>query len=124
MTRKPGGDSFLVGGTAEDSTRWTRVLSQRAAQIVWFHLGRYLYPEKTQTSVAIVATAPMRNADAPTITSHAAVDKAKEGGYQIHGWAGDKEWSARLSDEEAQKFFEALGAALDVAEKPSKTDSE
>jgi hypothetical protein len=112
VTRKAGGDSFIIGGVAEDSSRWTRVLAQRAAQIIWQYLGKILYPERTAEATAFIATAPFRNADAPTITSHAAVDKTTEGMYQLQGWAGDKVWSALLSEDEARTFWNALDHAL------------
>ncbi len=112
VTRKAGGESLIIGGVAEDSTRWTRVLAQRAAQIIWLQLGKFLFPEQTAEATAFVATAPFRNADAPTITSHAAVDQLENGNYQLHGWAGEKEWSAHLSEEEAKAFWTVLDKAL------------
>ena len=112
VTRKAGGDSFIIGGVAQDSSRWTRVLAQRAAQIIWQYLGKFLYPERTAESNAFIATAPFRNADAPTITSHASVDKTAEGMYQLQGWAGEKVWSALLSEDEARTFWTALDHAL------------
>jgi hypothetical protein len=115
VTRKAGGDSFIVGGVAEDSTRWTRVLSQRAVQIIWFHLGQFVNEDKTKGSAPLLATAPIRHADAPTITSHTAVDKTKDGHYQILGWAGEKTWSAHLSAEDALSFWNALDTALGKA---------
>jgi hypothetical protein len=112
VTRKAGGDSFIIGGVAQDSSRWTRVLAQRAAQIIWQYLGKFLYPERTAEATAFIATAPFRNADAPTITSHASVDKTTEGMFQLQGWAGDKVWIALLSEDEARTFWTALDHAL------------
>jgi len=112
VTRRAGGDSLIIGGIAEDASRWTRVLSQRAAQIVWLYLGQFLYPERMSSANAFIATAPIRNADAPTITSHAAVDKNKEGIYQLQGWAGEKVWSANLNEDEAKNFWGVLDKAL------------
>ena len=112
VTRKAGGDSFIIGGVAQDASRWTRVLAKRAAQIIWQYLGKFLYPERTAEATAFIATAPFRNADAPTITSHAAVDKTQDGTYHLQGWAGEKVWSVFLTEEEAQNFWAALDGAL------------
>ena len=112
VTRKAGGESFIIGGIAEDASRWTRVLSQRAAQIIWLFLGKFLFHERTAEATAFVATAPFRNADAPTITSHAAVDKTNDGAFQVQGWAGEKAWTATLNEEEAKAFWTTLDKAL------------
>lgn len=112
VTRKAGGDTLLVGGTAEDQTRWMRVLSHRAAQVIWFRLTRFLYPERSDDATALAATAAMRSADAPTITSHAEVARHKDGGYEIIGIAGLKQWTARMSETDAPAFWTALDAAL------------
>jgi hypothetical protein len=112
VSRKAGGESVIVGGTAEDNTRWTRVLSQRAAQMLWFHLTRFLFPEKSAMVTALVTTAPFRGSDMPTITTHMTVDKLPDGGFEIAGWVGEQNWWVRLSDYEAQRFWTALDIAL------------
>lgn len=115
VTRKPGGESIIVGGVAEDASRWTRVLSQRAAQILWFHLARFLYPEQSTSVTAAVMTAPIRNSTLPTVTTHVDVEKlpGDKGGYEIVGWAGSTPvWRTDLAPEIAQSFWTALDIAL------------
>lgn len=112
ISRKTGGESLVIGGIAEDSTRWTRVLSQRAAQILWFHLSRYLFPEKAELASAMIMTAAIRSTDMPTITSHMTVDQAGDGEYNIVGWINDHSWSIRLDNSEAQQFWTALDTIL------------
>src|SRR5690349_17177325 len=86
VSRKASGDSIVMGGIAEDTTRWTRVLSQRAAQMLWFHLAKLLYPDKSEMITALIATAPLRDSTRPTITTHMTVDQDAHGGYEIAGY--------------------------------------
>lgn len=112
VSRKATSDSIVVGGTAEDASRWTRVLSQRAAQMLWFHLTRFLFPEKSDMVTAMVMTAPLRASDMPTITMHTTVDQIEGGGYEVVGWVGDYTWGVHLRDADARQFWMALDIAL------------
>ena len=110
-TRKSKGESIVVGGTAADTTRWVRILSYRAAQLLWFQLTQLLHPEEIKTMSSMVMTAPMRDTNLPTITTHMNVEQ-KDGGYSITGWAGDKIWLAQLDKEETERFWNTLSGAL------------
>jgi len=112
VNRKASGDSIVIGGLAADTTRWTRVLSQRAAQMLWFHLARLLYPEKSDMITALIATAPLRDATRPTITTHMTVDSLESGGYEIAGWIDGNSWQTQLDEPDAQQFWSALDIAL------------
>jgi hypothetical protein len=112
VSRKASGDSIVMGGTAEDTTRWTRVLSQRAAQMLWFHLARLLYPDKSDMITALIATAPLRDASRPTITTHMTVDLTSSGGFEIAGWIDGQSWQTHLDEPEATRFWSALDIAL------------
>lgn len=112
VSRKTSGDSLVVGGVAEDASRWTRVLSYRAAQMLWFHMTRFLFPEKSETVTALVTTTPLRSDSLPTITTHMAVDKLESGDFEISGWIGEQMWWVRLTDYEARRFWTALDVAL------------
>lgn len=112
VSRKASGDSIVMGGTAEDTTRWTRVLSPRAAQMLWFHLARLLYPDKSDMITALIATAPLRDATRPTITTHMTVDLDANGSYEIAGWIDGQSWQTHLDAPEATRFWRALDFAL------------
>lgn len=112
VSRKASGDSIVVGGFAENSSRWTRVLSQRAAQMLLLHLTQLLFPDQSEMVVASISTAPLRGADLPTITTHTAVDKSSDGAYEITGWIGGQTWGLLLDEDEAQSFWKALDGAL------------
>lgn len=112
VSRKASGDGIIVGGTTEDTTRWTRVLTQRAAQMLWFHLTRYLFPDKSAMVSALVTTAPLRSSDMPTITTHMTVDQLEDGSYEITGWIGEQSWGIRIGNPEARQFWMALDIAL------------
>jgi hypothetical protein len=112
VSRKASGDGIIVGGTTVDASRWTRVLSQRAAQMLWFHLTRFLFPEKSDMVSALVTTAPLRSSDMPTITTHMTVDQLDSGGYEVVGWIGDQNWGVRIGAPDARQFWMALDIAL------------
>jgi hypothetical protein len=112
VSRKAGGDSLVLGGLGEDSTRWIRVLSPRAAQMLWLHLARLLYPDKSDTITALIVTAPLRDATRPTITTHMTVDELENGGYEIAGWINGEAWETKLNQPEAERLWAALDTAL------------
>jgi hypothetical protein len=112
VSRKASGDSLIIGGVAEDASRFARVLSQRAAQMLWFHMTRLLFPDKSDMVTALVSTAPLRSPALPTITTHVAVDKLEEEGVEVTGWAGEQTWVMRLNDYEAHRLWTALDIAL------------
>jgi hypothetical protein len=112
VSRKASGDSIVMGGTAADATRWTRVLSQRAAQMLWLHLARLLYPDKADMLTALIATAPLRDSTRPTITTHMTVDPCEDGSYEIAGWIDGQAWHTQLDVPEATRFWTALDIAL------------
>lgn len=113
VTRKANGESIVVGGVAADTSRWIRILSHRAAQLLWFQMTQMLHPEKASSTTMSVMTAPMRDANRPTITTHMDVDKlTDDDGFNITGWAGDKRWEANLTPDEVERFWLALSNAL------------
>ncbi|GIL12300.1 MAG: hypothetical protein BroJett038_10200 [Chloroflexota bacterium] len=112
VSRKASGDSIVVGGTGEDNTRWTRVLSYRAAQMLWFNLAELLYPEKSKRIGGLITTAPLRGADLPTITTHTAVDKTEDSNFEVTGWAGSQSWVIKLDADEVRRLWSALDAVL------------
>src|SRR5690606_24656433 len=112
VSRKAGGESLVIGGIGENTSRWTCVLSARASQMLWFHLTRMLFPEKSDMVTALVTTAPLRSEALPTITTHMSVDPMDEGGFEIVGWVGDQTWWVQLDAFEARRFWTALDIAL------------
>lgn len=111
VTRKSN-ESIVVSGVASDTSRWVRILSYRAAQLLWFQLAQMLHPEQAKASTTVVTTAPMRDAALPTITTHTTVEKLQSGSYEITGWFGDKAWRASVSGEDVERFWSALDKAL------------
>ncbi|MCC6615703.1 MAG: hypothetical protein IT320_19695 [Anaerolineae bacterium] len=109
---KSSTQSLVVGGIGEDASRWTRVVSLRAAQILWFHLTQFLFPDKASSVTAVVHTAPARSNEMPTITSHITVDHLDTHHYEITGWVNDQTWVARLTSTEAQRLWQALDQTL------------
>lgn len=120
VMRKASGDSIVVGGLAENSSRWTRVLSQRAAQMLLLHLTQLLFPDQSEMVIGSISTAPLRGADLPTITTHTSVDKSGDGAFEITGWVGTQTWGMLLDEPEAQSFWKALDGALSPQGSPGK----
>jgi hypothetical protein len=112
VNRKRTGESLVVGGVGEDESRWTRVLSQRAAQMLWHQLTQLLFPEKSEMVTALVSTTPLRSDSLPTVTTHITVDGHDNGIFDIVGWVGEHTWLAQLTEVEARRFWKALDVAL------------
>jgi hypothetical protein len=108
---KPNTDAIVVGGIAEDSSRWTRVLSARAAYMLWFHLARLLMPEQMEQVTTFFNTTPLRSAILPTITNHCTVEKL-DGYLEITGWAGERSWIIQLTDNDVSPLWTALDKLL------------
>ena len=109
---KPNTDTILLGGVAEDLSRWTRVLSARAAFMLWFHIARLLMPERIEQVTAVFNTTPLRSDDLPTITNHCAVEIRDEGLVQVIGWAGEQSWSVHMTNADASQLWTALDKLL------------
>ena len=112
VINKPNTDSLVLGGVAEDLSRWTRVLSTRAAHMLWFHLARLLLPEKIDQVTAIFDTTPLRSAVLPTITNHFSVEQSEEGYFEATGWAGERSWVVHLTDGEGRRLWASLDKLL------------
>lgn len=112
VMRKASGDSIVVGGFDENAARWTRILSQRAAQMLLLHLTQLLFPDQSEMVIASISTAPLRGADLPTITTHMAVDRSSDGAYEITGWVGSQTWGLLLDEPEARSFWKELDSVL------------
>lgn len=109
--RKPNSDAIVIGGFSEYRQRWTRVLSPRAAQMLWFHLARCLFADSAAI-IASVSTAPLRSSSLPTITSHITVDALADGTLEASGVSGDQAWNFRLRDADARSFWTVLNRVL------------
>jgi hypothetical protein len=112
VSRKRSGESMVVGGVSVDEARWTRVLSHRAAQMMWYQLTQLLFPEKSDIVTGLVSTTPLRSESLPTVTTHVTVDGHAGGIYDINGWVGEASWSATVNEAEARRFWKALDVAL------------
>ncbi|GIK64152.1 MAG: hypothetical protein BroJett018_19460 [Chloroflexota bacterium] len=118
VTSRPDGNSLIVGGTLlttpnEDSNKWTRVLSHRAGQILWYRLTLLLFPERASEVTARVSTAPLRpTGSLPTVTTHVEVAAGKDDTYHIKGTAGDDRWIVTVSGMEIRRMWAALDVAL------------
>ena len=113
VTRKANGESIVVGGVSSDTSRWVRILSHRAAQLLWFQMIQLLQPDGGDSTTMNVMTAPMRDANRPTITTHMNVERiAEKNDFQITGWAGEKEWDVNLTQDELKRFCDALSSVL------------
>lgn len=115
VSRKPAGDSWIVGGSAEDGNRFARVVTNGVARVLWFHLTQQLYPEHAKQVTAMVPTAPLRPVDLPAITSHVTVTRNLEDIFVITGWGGREEWLLCLTAAEARRLWRSLDTLLHPA---------
>lgn len=112
VARKSLDDTLVLGGVGVEYGRWTRVLTQRAAQQLWFNLTGLMFPEKAQRVTGIAVTAPLRSQARPTITSHLEVTRTADNFIEVIGWAGQDTWWFRLSEQEARVLWTKLDLAL------------
>ncbi len=112
VAAKSKGETIVFGGTGGDTSRWVRILSKRAAQLLLFQLTQILDPQRASGMHASVTTAPLRDVQRPTITTHMVVRQREEGGFNITGWAGDKIWDTHLTRSETQRLWVALSDVL------------
>ncbi len=109
---KPQGDAVVIGGLSAGRLRWTRVLSQRAAGMLWVSLAQLLDPQHAQAYLSRLTTLGMREPAMPTITTSVVVDVSDAGEYEICGTSGQQTWSAVFGETEARAFWLALSQAL------------
>ncbi len=112
ISRKASGDSYVLGGMAENAARWTRVLSPRAVQMLWFQLARFLFPDNADLVTSASSTTPLRSSTMPTITSHVTINKQEDGRYEIVGWIDGQTWNTFLAETHVREFWNALDIVL------------
>lgn len=112
VNRKPRGDSVIIGGMAEEHGRWTRVLTQHAAKMLWFKLTGLLFPERAATVTGVAVTSALRGNNLPTITTRLETARTADNYIEIMGWAGEKTWWVRLPENEARTLWTRLDKLL------------
>lgn len=108
---KTQGDSVVVGGMGAEG-RWFRVLTKRAAQLLWFNLTGILFPERARQVTGIAVTAPIRGTDKPSVTYHLEVTRTADNYIEIIGWVGHDTWWTRLPEHEARHLWTKLDQLL------------
>jgi hypothetical protein len=104
--------TLMLGGTAEGECPWSQVLTQRAAQLLWFKLTVLLYPEKSDMVTGLATTAPLRAPSNPDITTHVEVAKSASAQYTLVGWMQRNTWKVLLSEMDARRLWTSLDMAL------------
>ncbi|MBN1966628.1 MAG: hypothetical protein JW910_18395 [Anaerolineae bacterium] len=105
--------TYVMGGVGIEYGRWTRVLSKRAAQLLWFKLTRVLFPDRAQRVTTIAVTAPLRDLGAPAITNHIEVSRTADNFVEVLGWVEKHTtWWVRLPENEARTLWTRLDLAL------------
>jgi hypothetical protein len=120
VSSRPDGESIVIGGAsffegsppASDGGKWARVLSRRAAHLLWYRLTLFLFPEKARHVTALVSTAPLQLNASPTVTTHVDVTQPEKDLYDVVGMMGKVSWTTRLSTLEARRLWTSLDLAL------------
>ncbi|NDJ86510.1 MAG: hypothetical protein GYB66_11530 [Chloroflexi bacterium] len=115
VSSHPSGQTLVVGGTCEKeggSGKSARVLTRRAAHLLWYHLTRLLFPEKAPMVTTLVSTAPLSGAPSPALTTHVDIDLQNEDRYIIEGITSQQTWKMTISYMEARRLWTALDLAL------------
>lgn len=111
VSRKESDQTLVLGGVGQEEQRWVHVLSQRAAQLLWFKLTTLLYPEKAGTVTGLAVTAPLR-APTSSITTHVDVVRTSDQYYTVVGWFERESWLIMLSEIDARRLWAALDLVL------------
>ncbi len=111
VTAQAGKQTVVISGMTIYGSFWTRVLSQRAANILWFHLSALLFPFK-RSLTATVGTADMRGPGLPSITDQLIVEKLETGMFELTALSGGLEWSLKFTEAEARRLWVALNDLL------------
>lgn|SRR5574341_1106627 len=116
VIQKPGvTENLLLVGMSEGAHRWARVLTRGASQALWYHLTHVLYPRAAGQITPRAATAVLRHADSPTVTSFVEISGNEE--QQIvtmRGMGGQENWMVHFSYQEGQELWASLEKALDI----------
>lgn len=113
VSRKESDQTLVVGGVGESERRWAHVLTQRAAQVLWFKMTSLLYPEKAPTVTGLAATAPLRVPGSASVTTHVEIVRNRDlVTYTLVGWVQRNTWRVVLSELEARRLWAALDLAL------------
>lgn len=118
VTSRPDGNSIIIGGTLlanqnADTNKWTRVLSRRAAQILWYRLTLLIFPERASEVTTRVTTAPLRpTAGLTMLTTHVEVAAGQDDTYAIKGTVGEDKWVVTVNGMEIRRLWAALDVAL------------
>jgi hypothetical protein len=102
-----GGGSIVIGGTDARSEQWVRVISNRAAHMLWFRLTQVLFPERAEW-LTPMDTLPIRDSTLPTITNQVIVERLEGGVIEITGIAKGSRWTAKLLESESTALWAAL----------------
>jgi hypothetical protein len=102
-----GGGSIVIGGTDVRSARWTRVISHRAAHMLWFRLTQVLFPERVEWLIPM-DTLPIRDSKLPTITNQFIVERLEGGVIELTGIAQGSRWTAKLLESESIALWTEL----------------
>lgn len=111
ITAQTGKQTIVLSGMTIYGSFWTRVLSQRAAHMLWFHLSALLFPFK-RSLTATVSTADMRDSRLPSITDHVMVEKLDAGMFELTASPGRLGWSLRFTEAEGRRLWMALDELL------------
>jgi hypothetical protein len=111
VTKMQGKDTVVLGGQGEVD-KWTRVLTGKSAHTLWLNLTEFCFPERAREVVSIVATAPLRGTDQPTITTNIQFDVTDDGMVKLTGHTAKQTWAALLTVSEAHHLWQALDKAL------------
>ena len=66
VSRDENDPNLMLGGVDQQDHPWSQILTQRAAQVLWFKLTVLLYPERSDMVTGLATTAPLREPSIPT----------------------------------------------------------
>ncbi len=124
VVKKPGrSEALLLIGRSAHNRRWIRVITQGAAQALWFHLTHILFPRAAQQVTPRAATALFRKSDSPAITTMFEVFfREEEGSIYVRGLGSEQEWVIRFTLDEGHELWASLEKTLKSVTERGSTD--
>lgn len=106
------GAALRISGLSEERAAFARLLSPSAAQKLWFHLTRCLFPEKSELIIALVSTAPLPTRTSVMLTTHVQIAVLNDGALEVVGLNEHHRWQMCLSARDAHALWKLLDILL------------
>ncbi len=115
VARKTDTDALVLSGVSSNTAadQWARLVTRRAAHLLWYRLTWALFPGKSAKVTGLAATAPLITAMPPTVTTHIEIVRIEtEQAFNVAGLSGSDHWQFQIDDKTARQLWATLDIVL------------